>query len=119
MRVVVRGGGAAPADGGAGAATVSLQEPGDFRRFAVLDGTGDAAALAAALAPLGRPAGDGDVFVTVDALLRLAGPRAEDPAWREGFDAMVAYARGHGWLDDAGTAIRAHVEPLAQDATAT
>jgi hypothetical protein len=115
---VVRGGGAshtssAPGGGAGGGASVSLAEPDDFRRFVVIDGTGDAAALAAALAPHGRLDASGDVFVAIDALLALAGPRAADPAWREQFDAMVAYADHHGWLDDAGTAIRGHVEPLA------
>jgi hypothetical protein len=32
--------------------------------------------------------------------------------WEEGFSAMVDYARGRGWLDEAGTHIRAHLEHL-------
>ncbi|MBB4662170.1 hypothetical protein [Conexibacter arvalis] len=93
-------------------ATVALEEPDDFGRFAVIDGTGDDAGLGEAIAGHGRLTDGGDVFVAIDALLALAGERADDPAWRAGFDQMVAFARGHGWLDEAGTAVRAHVEPL-------
>jgi hypothetical protein len=48
------------------------------------------------------------VYVPVAELLRLAGEHAEDPEWRRGFDAMLAYADEHGWVRDG--AVRAHVE---------
>jgi hypothetical protein len=34
----------------------------------------------------------------------------DDAAWREGYDKMVGAARNHGWIDETGNAIRAHVE---------
>jgi hypothetical protein len=47
---------------------------------------------------------------------RAEGGRAEGAAagsvgadWPERFAAMLGYARGKGWLDEAGTHIRAHV----------
>jgi hypothetical protein len=50
------------------------------------------------------------VFVTVDDLARMAGARADDPAWREQLDGMLGYARSKGWTRDADGAIQAHVE---------
>ena len=49
------------------------------------------------------------MWVKPDELVARAGARARDPAWRSDLDAMVAYAREHGWLRADG-AIRAHVE---------
>jgi hypothetical protein len=43
-------------------------------------------------------------------LLALAGARADDPAWHDSLDAMVAYAGQHGWLNAAGD-VRAHIDP--------
>lgn len=87
---------------------VTLEAPEDFKGFKVL-ATGEGAALADAVAPLGRLEGDDHAFVQPEALIELAGPLADDPDWRERFGAMVAYARGKGWTDASG-AIRAHIE---------
>lgn len=65
--------------------------------------------LAAVLAPHGRLDGD-HAWIEVDAVVALAGDAADD-RWREAFDGMVAYAREKGFMDDSGTAIRAHLEP--------
>ncbi|MFN3549975.1 MAG: hypothetical protein ACK4U0_21025 [Mesorhizobium sp.] len=54
---------------------------------------------------------DGNVLIGVDLVPHL--PGAPDTAeWRKGYEAMVAYAAGKGWIDDASNAIRAHVERL-------
>ena len=51
--------------------------------------------------------------------LDVAGARAigveasSDPAFGEGFDGMIGYAASKGWLNDAGTHVRAHIEPAA------
>ena len=47
-------------------------------------------------------------WVPVQSLERLAADRAVDPEWRRGFDAMLDYARQHGWVQDG--AVRAHIE---------
>ena len=57
---------------------------------------------------------DDHVAVAPEVLLALAGPRAADPAWRTGFDRMVAYATSRGWVDDQGH-LRVHVEPAPRD----
>ncbi len=91
---------------------VSLAEPDDLASFKVLarGQDGDDPSLAEALEGVGTLADDGHAFIDVDAVRRLAGDRAQDPAWREGFDKMLAYAGSKGWMDESGTAIQAHVE---------
>ncbi len=55
-------------------------------------------------------ADDEHVWLDV-ALARVAGiAAATDPAFGDGFDAMISYAGSKGWLNDAGTHVRAHVE---------
>ncbi len=90
---------------------VSLEEPDDTKRFhvAVIGGR-DAGLVFGALvdAAAGRLEGD-DAFVTVDAVRRLAAGRV-GPEWDGELDTMLGDARSKGWLDEAGHAIRAHVE---------
>jgi hypothetical protein len=62
--------------------------------------------LSAQLGDWGRMT-DGDLFVTVATLLRLAGERAADRQWRDRFDGMIEYARQHGWVH--GDEVRLHV----------
>lgn len=49
------------------------------------------------------------IYVEVEELRRLAGAHADDPAWVEDFERMVAYAESKGWRREDG-AIRIHVE---------
>ncbi len=93
------------------AATVTLVEPANFRGFhvAVAGGPTDDERLAAVLAAHGRLDGE-HAWISTDAVVALAGPAA-DEEWQAGFDGMVAYARDKGFLDESGTAIRAHLEP--------
>ena len=90
---------------------VTLEEPADTTRFhvAVIGGT-DAAMVFGALvdAAAGRLEGE-DAFITVDAVRRMANGRVE-PEWDGELTKMIEFARSKGWFDDAGHAIRAHVE---------
>ena len=86
---------------------VTLAEPHDFKAFKVVT-DGPPERLAGAVASFGRLDGD-HVYVDVEALRRLAGARAQDAGWQAGLDAMLGYARDHGWTDQQG-AVRAHVE---------
>lgn len=90
---------------------VTLEEPDDVARFhlAVVGGS-DIATVYGALvdAAAGRLEGD-DAWIAVDAVRRMADGRV-GPAWDDRFAGMLEYARGKGWLDEAGHAIRAHVE---------
>jgi hypothetical protein len=65
--------------------------------------------LAELLAPHGRVDGE-HAWITTEAVMALAGDAADD-AWQAGFDGMIDYARGHGFLSEDGTSIRAHLEP--------
>ncbi|MEN3380435.1 MAG: hypothetical protein V7608_479 [Hyphomicrobiales bacterium] len=84
-----------------------LLEPDDFRKFKVV--------LRAPLAT-SRPLIDGVSFiddsnalVAINVVPRLPGV-LDNASWRAGYDKMVAAARNHGWIDETGNAIRAHVE---------
>jgi hypothetical protein len=82
-----------------------LRDVDDFRAFkVVIHGDGR---LAEAIEGIGRVAGR-DAYLDIDAVKRLAGEKASDPAWLQQFDAMVEYARSKGWVD--GAALRAHCE---------
>lgn len=51
---------------------------------------------------------EGAVWLDVDELRRRAAPGGAG-GWAERYDAMIAYARGKGWLDDSGRLVRAHI----------
>jgi hypothetical protein len=89
---------------------VVLCRPDDFRSFSVsiAGGRRSPTEVRAALERLGRPEGEGHVFVDVGQLLRLAGSRRHDPRWLAALDEMVSFARSRGWVDAAG-GVRAHV----------
>ena len=82
---------------------VTLEEPDDFTRFAVLATPG------ATLAGVARREGN-HAWVPPAALRRLA-PHAGAPDWEQGFGRMLAYAGSKGWVDAEG-AVRAHVEAI-------
>lgn len=88
---------------------ITLEHPDDFRAFAVTAPRALADDLATHVQPVGRYDGE-HVWVDRQALVGLAGPRAEEAAWQEGLAAMVDFARDKGFLSEDGTAIRAHVE---------
>jgi hypothetical protein len=90
---------------------VTLEEPDDTKRFqvTVVGGTEWGLVFGALVdAAAGRLEGD-EAFITIDAVRRMARDRV-GPTWDDDFTAMLAYARTKGWLDEAGNAIRAHIE---------
>jgi hypothetical protein len=96
-------------------AAITLEAPEDCARFqAEVSGSGDAAHLDAALAAagVGRGADGDDVWVSVDSLRAMAAGRVGQ-SWDTDFAAMMAYASAKGWLNEDGTAVRAHVERSA------
>lgn len=94
--------------------TVALDEPDVLDAFKVVAiGGADAAAVGAVLddAGAGSAADDpGHVWVAIDALRLLAEDQV-DEGWSTKFDDMVFYASTKDWVDEAGTSIKAHVEP--------
>lgn len=90
---------------------VSLEEPADTQQFHVAVVGGSAAGLvygALVDAAAGRLEGE-DAWIGVDAVRRMVSGRV-GPKWDGDFAAMLDYARTKGWFDEAGHAIRAHVE---------
>jgi len=79
------------------------------------DGAEDRLTDTLARAGIGRVDGHGDALLPTWLLRGLAAEAAAsegsclDADWDEGFDGMLAYAAGRGWIDDDG-AVRAHVE---------
>ena len=76
-----------------------------------LRGTAADAARDAALVP--AVADDGShVWLRITELKARGAAGVADPvAWGEGFDGMIAFATSKGWVNEAGDAVRAHVEP--------
>jgi len=90
---------------------VTLEEPDDTLQFhvSVIGGTEWGLVFGALVdAAAGRLEGE-EAFITVDAVRRMADERV-GPTWDDDFAAMLDYARTKGWLDDAGIAIKAHIE---------
>ncbi len=89
-----------------------LTGPDDFSGFSVAvlgEGTQKDLATAVAASGLGRMGIDGAHVVVLPAALRRLARDGVDAAWEAGFEAMCAYARTKGWIEDDG-AILAHVE---------
>lgn len=90
---------------------VRLDEPEDCKKFHVEAPAGSALKLAASLGD----AGSGDGAAEDHVWIQIAWVRAEasgrvGPSWDGEFDGMVGYAASKGWLNDAKTSIRAHIE---------
>ena len=54
--------------------------------------------------------GDDHVWLDVAIARSLGEQSSTDPEWPAKFDGMIGYAASKGWLDEAGTHVRAHVE---------
>ncbi len=89
-----------------------LDHASDFTAFSIRssDPTRDAVLLA--LSESGSPAPEDDhVFVDVEAVRAWAlASGAEPEVWEVGYAKMLAYAGSNGWMNDDGTAIKAHIE---------
>lgn len=86
-----------------------LEQVEDLRRFSLVV-AGDAALLPRlAEEQQGRIefAGEEHAWVSTAWLIGAAG--RVSPEWRQGFDAMLAFAASKGWVREEPPAIRAHV----------
>jgi hypothetical protein len=64
-------------------------------------------------AGLGRLQDADTAFLDAAALRAAAEPRAKAADWSTQWDAMVARARGKGWVSDDGASLQVHVESAA------
>jgi hypothetical protein len=98
---------------------VELAEPNDVKRLHVAVAHGsDRDAVARLLARTGAGRfvdGDDDHVWVSEGWLRERAEGRVSGRWSEGFDHMVSKAREHGWIDDDGNHLRAHVEWIASD----
>lgn len=86
---------------------VALSDPDNFTDLHVKLGASSVERAGEALAAAGCGDLVGEHAWLNVGWLREAGPDSDD--WRSQFDAMIDYARGKGWTDDAGVQVRAHV----------
>ena len=94
-------------------AATELDDPDNFRAFSVVvpaDVPADELGSFVHRSGVGElDAGGSHVHIQLGVIRRLAAGRST-PDWDAGFDAMIAYARTKGWVDDAGNTVRAHLE---------
>jgi hypothetical protein len=89
---------------------VTLDSPAEFTAFDVQAADSSAGAVLAALGGDASPVPENDhVFVALDAVRRMAG-EAVDDSWEVAFGEMLVFAASKGWLNEDGTAIKAHIE---------
>ena len=88
---------------------VTLEDENNFGEFHVAV-DGDVAAAVAALGGRAHPSErDNHLWMDIALVRELAGDAA-DTAWEERFEAMLAFAADHGWIDDAGNRVEAHIQ---------
>jgi hypothetical protein len=89
-----------------------LHEPDDFRSLKVVlrSSARTSRRFPLELGRIGWLDADGNAFLAIDELKRLAGNRAHDDKWLAGFESMVEYARSKGWVGVDGAALQAHCE---------
>jgi len=83
----------------------------DLDRLDRLHATTDGPLTEMRLDGLCRADDDAHVWLDVAAARRVGVDATGDPGFAERYDAMIAYASSKDWLDEAGTHVRAHVEP--------
>jgi hypothetical protein len=97
-----------------GPAAVALSDEEDLTRFSVRvpEGT-PAESIAGSLQAAGAGRLDGvQAAINADWLREHT---ADRPAqWQGDFDKMLAYAASKGWMDAAGTVVKAHIEIVGE-----
>ena len=87
-----------------------LDQPSEFTAFDIQAADPSQNAVLEALADEGSASEESDhVFVSVAALRRLAGAEV-DAEWEAGFAKMLEFAGSKGWMNEAGDAVKAHIE---------
>ena len=87
----------------------SLEEPEVLTGFHAVSSTTDDSLVGAAMGEAGAPAGEGHVWVAASWVREQAAPVVAAD-WASAFEGMIDYARSKGWMNEAGTHIKAHVE---------
>jgi hypothetical protein len=90
---------------------VSLEEADDCTRLYVDVRALDESAAGSALreAGLGSPGEAGHLWLDIAALRERARATTAAADWDDRFDAMLAFARDKGWMDETGKLVAAHI----------
>lgn len=90
-------------------AGLSVSDPDNFKAFHIEADGLDVRQVAAALGEHGHEKGDGaHVWISQALVRQLVGDRGSD--WEQNFEGMLSFAQKHGWINEAGTHIQAHIE---------
>lgn len=84
--------------------------PEELTAFHAVSTTTDSSAVGPAMGDAGDDAGEGHVWVSADWIRSQVADEVSGD-WRSSFDGMIAYAASKGWMNEAGTHIKAHIEP--------
>lgn len=97
-------------DGRVAGTPVTLSDASTFTELKLVaySAAGDGSGVQDAIESLGRWEGT-HAFIAPEDIRALAGDVALNGEWRTGFDGMIAYADGAGWVDADG-AVRVHIE---------
>ena len=89
-----------------------LRDRDDFAKFRVVICGGDTsdARFRTAIAELGEFDGTDHAWLSIDAVLSLAGDRRDCADWNASFSEMVEFAAQHGFVDVSHGRLRAHCE---------
>lgn len=90
---------------------LELRDAGNFNQFHVLMPVGLKTGIVPTLLSAtgaGEFNGDGHAYINTAWLMSQVPNEAE---WVAGFEDMLAYAHSKDWLNEARTAIRAHLQP--------
>ncbi len=95
----------------AGEPTATLTGADDFKSLSVVALPPGAQLMAGEATPDGaiRVATADQAWVDIAWLRAAAGVKEGDPGEAD-FDAMLEYAAGHGWVDQEGSSVAAHIE---------
>ena len=102
----------------AGGGTVTVAEPDNFKQFHLQADGMDVREVAAALGEAAHEKGDGaHLWVSIDAVRGWVGEQGQQKQgqslsqeWEDGFNAMLEFAKGHGWISEDGSHVQAHIE---------
>ena len=100
-----------PAVGG----SIAVAEPDNFKQFHLAADGLDVREVAEILGDAAHEKGDGaHLWVSIDAVRGWVSdscePQELSREWEDGFSAMLEFAKGHGWVSEAGTHVQAHIE---------
>ena len=89
--------------------TASIEKPEVLTEFHVQSSVDDESYVASTIGNGSEPAGESHVWISIEWIAQnVVGSVPRE--WEEQFSDMVEYAAGKGWVNDAGTHLKAHIQ---------